>query len=472
MNKLQTSFVKALLFALALHLVSIIVLFLLGQFDFEDFIYALPVSILLFFIPPFLSFQFFDVKNKKISDFLRPALISFVLLNIIVFIFFRLIKKEASFSLFEITSVFNGIVAFFISLFFSGIQLINFKGKSIKSIDFNQVKYSLKKIIMIPLIGTIIYSVIILITSSFSADVLRIWYKFFPIGFLLSLLTMHFFNYIYAKYKQSRRIYYILSYYVICISVIIFWIVVSDNNFRIVKESIGAAFDRAFLIPSIIVYSPYFLCAIILTHLYFLSLVNKQEKQFLQQQSLESQLNYQQLKNQLSPHFLFNNINVLTSLIEENPKKAIDFSERLSNIYRYFLEQEKQDVVSLKDEISFAKDYLELLQGRFEKGLFFEIEVSKEAEEKLIVSTTLQQVLENVVKHNEISDEHSVKISISIKGDYLQICNTINKKLTEVRSHQKGIENIQKRYAYFSDQKVMIISDEKTYCIQLPLLNQ
>jgi len=266
--------------------------------------------------------------------------------------------------------------------------------------------------------------------------------------------------------------FYIIGYYVISISILVFWIIISFNNFRIVKDGLGAMLDRAFLIPSIVLYSPFFIYTLILTHLHFLNIINNREKQKLTQQSLESQLNYQQLKNQLSPHFLFNNINVLTSLIEENQKKAVDFSEKLSNIYRYFLEQEKQEVVSLNNELSFAKDYLELLQGRFERGLFFEIEVSKEAKEKLIVSTSLQQVLENVVKHNEISDEYQVRISICIKDNYLQICNNKNKKLSETAGHQKGIENIQKRYAYFSDQKIVITSEEKTYCIQLPLLNK
>ena len=472
MNKLQTSFVKAILFAVVLHLVSTLILVILGYFEVEDFTDVLPITISLFFIPPFLSFLFFDAKKKKFSDFLKPALISFVLLNIIVFIFFRLIKKEAVFSLFEITSIMNGVVAFFISLLFSGIQLINFKGKSIKIIDFNQVKYSLKKIILISLVGTIIYSTIILLSSSYEVSILQIWYKFFPIGFLLSLLTVHVFNYFYAKYKQSKRVYYIVVYYVVAIFVIIFWVIVSDNNFRIVKSNdIGATLDRIFLIPTIIVFTPYFLCTIILTHLYFLSLVNKQEKLYLQQESLESQLNYQQLKNQISPHFLFNNINVLTSLIEENPKKAVGFSESLSNIYRYFLEQEKEDIIILNKEIDFAKDYLELYQTRFETGLSYAININNVAKNKYVVSTTLQQVLENVIKHNEISKENAVAITIETENDYLVISNNINPKISEVKSGGNGLENIKKRYAYFSDAKVEIIQNEINFTIKLPLLD-
>ena len=90
---------------------------------------------------------------------------------------------------------------------------------------------------------------------------------------------------------------------------------------------------------------------------------------FLKQQSLENQLNYQQLKNQLSPHFLFNNINVLSSFIEENPQKAVSYANNLADIYHYFLEQEKQDVIKLVEEIKFAEKYLKLLKDRFENGL-------------------------------------------------------------------------------------------------------
>ena len=156
MNKLQTSFVKALLFTVASHLVSVITLLLLNQFEYEDFIYVLPITTSLFIIPTFLSYQFFDIKKKRILNYLKPAFISFFIINIIVYVFFRLIKKEETFSIFEIVSIMNGFIAFFISLFFTVIQLIKAKGVLIKNIDYTTVKYSLKKIVLIPLFGSIV----------------------------------------------------------------------------------------------------------------------------------------------------------------------------------------------------------------------------------------------------------------------------------------------------------------------------
>lgn len=471
MNKLQTSFVKALLFAVALHLVSVITLLLLNQFEYEDFIYVLPITTSLFIIPTFLSYQFFDIKKKNISNYLKPAFISFFIINIIVYGFFRLIKKEETFSILEIVSIMNGFVAFFISLFFTVLQLINTKEVLIKNIDYTSIQYSLKKIVLIPLFGSIVYSVLWLIGSSFEADLLPIWYKYFPIGFFLSLIAFHFFNYCYSKYQKSKRIFIIIGFYVVTILIIVFIIIVSDNNFRIFKNDLGGALDRAFLLATIILNVPFIVYVLVLTHLYFLSLVNKQEKLFLQQQSLESQLNYQQLKNQLSPHFLFNNMNVLTSLIEENPKKAIDFSESLSTIYRYFLEQEKEDIIELKKEIEFSKNYLLLFQTRFESGLTYTINVNELDEDKYVVSTTLQQVLENVIKHNEISNENTVAITIATENDYLVVSNNVNPKISEVKSGGKGLENIKKRYAYFSDAKVKIIQNKINFTIKLPLLD-
>jgi LytS/YehU family sensor histidine kinase len=205
-------------------------------------------------------------------------------------------------------------------------------------------------------------------------------------------------------------------------------------------------------------------------HLFYLYFLKKEKIIFLTQQSIESQLNYQQLKNQISPHFLFNNINVLTSLIEENPKKAVLFSENLSNIYRYFLEQEKQDVVLVKDEIAFAKSYLSLLKDRFEIGLNFTITIDEKVEGKYIVSTILQQVLENVVKHNTINEDVIVAIKITSKENYLIVENNKNPKIIPEENSKKGIENIQKRIAFFTDEKVVIEDTAKTYKIQLPIL--
>ena len=191
---------------------------------------------------------------------------------------------------------------------------------------------------------------------------------------------------------------------------------------------------------------------------------------FLKQQSLENQLNYQQLKNQLSPHFLFNNINVLSSFIEENQQKAVSYANNLADIYHYFLEQEKQDVIKLVEEIKFAEKYLKLLKDRFENGLEYTINIDLETQQKFIVATILQQVLENVIKHNIIDKTALIHINISSKKNYLIVSNNKNLKKSKQLSSNKGIENIKKRISFFTDKKVIIEDTIETYTIQLPII--
>ena len=221
---------------------------------------------------------------------------------------------------------------------------------------------------------------------------------------------------------------------------------------------------------SIVLFGPYYLFIISVVHIYFLKLVSKAQKEELTKQTIESQLSYQQLKNQLSPHFLFNNINVLTSLIEENPLKAIRFSENLSDIYRFFLEQEKQDVVLVKDEIKFAKSYLKLLKDRFEVGFNFYINIEESINNKYVVSTVLQQVLENVIKHNTINEMNIVNVKITSNENYLIIKNNKKPKLKTVSDSKRGIKNIIKRIEFFTNKKVVIEDAESHFIIKLPIL--
>ncbi|MDD7914277.1 sensor histidine kinase [Polaribacter ponticola] len=413
----------------------------------------------------------FDSKKKISFNVLKPGLISSIIVFTITFLFFRYLKNEDEYSLFEFTTLFASLFSLFIVFAFSLFQSIKIKSRVVRIYNFKELNYSFIKLLLIPLSGILIYAFIIILDRFDGYDITLLFYKFLPIGFIFSLLSIHVLNYIFSKYEHSNRIYYIVSYYVVSISALVFWIIISFNNFRIVKDGLGAMLDRAFLLPSIGLYSPFFLYVLILTHFYFLSLINKQEKSVLKQQSLESQLNYQQLKNQISPHFLFNNINVLTSLIEENPKKAVRFSENLSHIYRYFLEQEKQDVVLVKEEIKFAKSYLELLKDRFEVGLIFSINIDKKLNEKYIVATILQQVLENVVKHNTVNEIDIVELKIISKENYLIIENNKNPKIETEQNSKKGIENIKKRVAFFTDEKVIIKNTKESFIIELPILN-
>ncbi|WP_139957638.1 histidine kinase [Flavicella sediminum] len=181
---------------------------------------------------------------------------------------------------------------------------------------------------------------------------------------------------------------------------------------------------------------------------------------------------FESLKNQLDPHFLFNSLNVLTSLIEESPKKAEKFTTKLSKVYRYVLEQKDKDLISLEEELRFAKSYMELLQMRFEDALHFELPQEISNSELKIVPLSLQLLLENAVKHNVITSKNPLTIKIYESFNYLVVENNCSPKTSIEKSTKVGLKNIKNRYELISKDQVEIHHDEKLFKVKLPLLTQ
>jgi sensor histidine kinase YesM len=179
---------------------------------------------------------------------------------------------------------------------------------------------------------------------------------------------------------------------------------------------------------------------------------------------------FESLKNQLDPHFLFNSLNVLTSLIGENPAQAEKFTTKLSKVYRYVLEQRNKDLTTLTEELKFAKTYMELLGMRFEDAVKFNIPDSVSNIDLKIVPLSLQLLLENAVKHNVVSSSKPLTINIYEKDDYLIIENNINPKEAIGKSTKVGLQNIADRYGLITPKGVKIENNNKTFKVSLPLL--
>jgi two-component system LytT family sensor kinase len=179
---------------------------------------------------------------------------------------------------------------------------------------------------------------------------------------------------------------------------------------------------------------------------------------------------FESLKNQLDPHFLFNSLNVLTSLIGENPTQAERFTTKLSKVYRYVLEQRNKDLVPIEEELKFAKTYMELLGMRFEDAVKFNIPDSISNDALKIVPLSLQLLLENAVKHNVVSSSKPLTINIYEEGNYLIIENNINPKEAIGKSTKVGLQNIADRYGLITDKGVKIENNNKTFKVSLPLL--
>lgn len=181
---------------------------------------------------------------------------------------------------------------------------------------------------------------------------------------------------------------------------------------------------------------------------------------------------FESLKSQLDPHFLFNSLNVLTSLISENPNQAEKFTTKLSKVYRYVLEQKDKDLIPLEEELKFAKAYMELLKMRFEDGIKFSIpEIVSDSELK-IVPLSLQLLLENAVKHNVITSNNPLEIRIFEENGFLSIENNISPKASLEKSTKIGLKNINQRYSLITNETVEITNYNKIFKVKLPLLTQ
>jgi sensor histidine kinase YesM len=178
------------------------------------------------------------------------------------------------------------------------------------------------------------------------------------------------------------------------------------------------------------------------------------------------------LKNQLDPHFLFNSLNVLTSLIEEDPEQAQRFTTALSKVYRYVLEQKNKDLVYVDEELEFARTYVKLLKMRFEDSIVFDIPDHCSNPEARIVPLSLQLLLENAVKHNVVMASKPLKIRVFEENGSLVVSNNLQEKQVVKKSSGVGLRNIQQRYSILSNRKVTINKTALEFRITIPMLTK
>jgi sensor histidine kinase YesM len=176
------------------------------------------------------------------------------------------------------------------------------------------------------------------------------------------------------------------------------------------------------------------------------------------------------LKNQINPHFLFNNMSVLSSLVYKDQDKALDFINQLSKVYRYLLENHNNELVDLKTELEFVDAYIFLLQIRFDKNIQFEINISEDWYSLLLPPMSLQMLIENAIKHNVVSEESPLSIKLSVEENKLVVCNSIHLRTIVEESTKTGLKNIKDRYRFFSEEEPEIIETKDVFQVNLPLL--
>ena len=181
---------------------------------------------------------------------------------------------------------------------------------------------------------------------------------------------------------------------------------------------------------------------------------------------------YQFLKDQIKPHFLFNSLNTLTHLISNNSEKAEQFVEEMSTVYRYLLSKKEKELSVLSDELDFLKAYIGMLKTRFDDCLIIDIKIDENKRNYLIPPFVLQLLVENAVKHNKLSGEFPLTVSIkNSANDCLVISNNIQKKHKVEPSEKTGLINLITRYKLLNkEEELIILNDDKTFTVILPLI--
>lgn len=179
---------------------------------------------------------------------------------------------------------------------------------------------------------------------------------------------------------------------------------------------------------------------------------------------------YEVLKNKVNPHFLFNSLNALSSVIDRKPELGSEFVKKLSDIYRYVLEQSDKELVSLDTEMKFVKDYIFLSKIRFGDALNFQSTLPENTKIK-VVPLGLQTLFENAIKHNIISDDMPLQIEVSMEDDFIVLKNNIQKKNIIMPDRKPyGLENLRNRYAYHTNSSIEINESDEYFMVSLPII--
>lgn len=193
-----------------------------------------------------------------------------------------------------------------------------------------------------------------------------------------------------------------------------------------------------------------------------------EETENLKRESLSAQLNA--LRTQVNPHFLFNNLNTLSSLIPENPKHAVDFVQQLSKVYRHILEVKDEKSILLRKEMEVLEAYYFLLKTRFGSNIEVKIDVPCEKLDKKIVPLSLQLLMENAIKHNIVSSSRPLLINIFTENGSLVMDNNLQVKNQISESTGIGLDNIRNRYKLLGDKEVKVTATESNFTVSIPLI--
>ena len=182
---------------------------------------------------------------------------------------------------------------------------------------------------------------------------------------------------------------------------------------------------------------------------------------------------YEVLKNQVNPHFMFNGLNALSSLVYEDQDLAVKYIDQLSKVFRYVLQAGQKEVVTLGEEIETVNSYIFLQKIRFGDNFNVEMELEEVSEKYFVAPLVLQMLIENAIKHNEITQENPLVIKLFIENEYLIVSNNLQLKNSELHeSTEMGLTNIKARYQSLSDNEVIVDETNTSFKVSVPLVTK
>lgn len=203
---------------------------------------------------------------------------------------------------------------------------------------------------------------------------------------------------------------------------------------------------------------------------YFLNLSkeNQLQAEEFKKKSIEAQ--FEALRNQINPHFLFNSLNVLSTLVYKNAEEADQFIQQLAKVYRYLINNQDKKIINLAEEISFIDSYIYLLNIRFKNNLQISKNFDDSLQNSCIAPATLQLLLENAIKHNIVSQKKPLHIQINKENDYIVVQNNLQLKPVQRESTRIGLSNIRNRYQFLSSKPVEILKTDEFFKVKIPLI--
>ncbi|MDJ1468453.1 sensor histidine kinase [Xanthocytophaga flava] len=271
----------------------------------------------------------------------------------------------------------------------------------------------------------------------------------------------------FPHYSQTRKRLLLLALYSLLYSIIVPGIL---DVILMYFTDLSCTYD-SFMGSCLVGLIPTFLCLLIYESVFFFESwkANVKKTEASARENVQSQL--ETLKNQLDPHFLFNSLNTLASLIDDENAPAQEYLERLADVYRYVLVSREKNTVTLEEEMNFLDAYIYLNKVRFRENLKVEKKISSNAYQQQVAPLSIQMLVENAIKHNIVSKDKPLTIKISQEdGNYLAIENNVQEKITFEKSTKVGLQNIINRYSLLTDKQVNIHKSPDLFTVRIPLL--